>query len=105
MNYRIKQITVKSYNDNGVQYAFMSHEYAMEHGFSLNDYSVVFTDSIRFSNSIEETLEKIFRNLNTVNLPRDFYGHTLSVSDIIEVTIDGKKFNYYIDFVGFKLVE
>ena len=42
-------------------------------------------------------LEELFKIFN-IKIPEDFKGHSLSVSDIVE--IDGK--NYYCDFVGWE---
>ena len=49
------------------------------------------------------TLEEIFERFN-LNIPSDFKGHSLSVSDVIHVdTADSKK-TYFVDSFGFKEV-
>ena len=49
------------------------------------------------------TLEDIFSRFN-INLPEDFTGHSLAVSDIIVVHDTGDTAAYYVDDVGFKRV-
>lgn len=49
-------------------------------------------------------LEKIFESFN-LDRPADFQGHSLSVSDIIALlTPSGVKF-YFVDSIGFKLLD
>lgn len=46
------------------------------------------------------TLEGIFTQFNT-NQPADFSGHSLSVSDVIVISMDDKDTAYYCDSLGF----
>ncbi len=46
------------------------------------------------------TLEGIFTQFNT-NHPEDFRGHSLSVSDVIVISVDDKDTAYYCDSFGF----
>lgn len=46
------------------------------------------------------TLEGIFTQFNT-NHPEDFRGHSLSVSDVIVISVDDKDMAYYCDSFGF----
>lgn len=46
------------------------------------------------------TLEDIFTQFNT-NHPEDFRGHSLSVSDVIVISVDDKDMAYYCDSFGF----
>ena len=46
------------------------------------------------------TLEGIFTQFNT-NQPADFTGHSLSVSDVIVISVDDKDMAYYCDSFGF----
>lgn len=50
-----------------------------------------------------ETLEDIYTRFN-VDRPKDFYGHSLSVGDIIGIVRDGKPAAYYVDSAGFEEV-
>jgi antirestriction protein ArdC len=47
------------------------------------------------------TLEKIYADFN-IDRPKDFTGHSLSVSDVVVVNRDGKESAFYVDSVGFK---
>lgn len=49
----------------------------------------------------EWTLERIFKTLNTNKRPSDFKGHSLSVSDIVE--LDGVR--WFCDICGWKRLE
>ena len=93
MKYTILQL--KNIRDS--RYAFMSYDYAKEHGLSLDDYDVVYEDEIETGRYIENTLENIFTKFN-INRPEDFKGHSMSVSDIV---ILGGEY-WYTDSFGFK---
>jgi len=47
-----------------------------------------------------ETLEGIYRRFNA-ELPKDFTGHSLSVSDVVVIQRDGETTSHYIDRFGF----
>ena len=47
-----------------------------------------------------ETLETIYRDLN-VDIPEDFRGHALSVSDVVVLREHGKDTAHYCDSIGF----
>ena len=67
---------------------------------NLNNYTSIYTDEIPYDNSVNEFLEYLFERFN-INRPEDFKGHSLSVSDIVNV--DG---NYYFcDSIGWKLIK
>ena len=52
----------------------------------------------------DTTLESIFTEFNT-NRPYDFYGHSLSVSDIVVLSDKGKNSAYYCDKTGWEKVD
>lgn len=85
---------------NKVDYMFMNYDYALAHGLHLDDYEVVYEDDIVPGRYIEDTLEKLFFNFNTMK-PKDFTGWSMSVSDIVEI---GGEF-YYTDMIGFKVID
>jgi hypothetical protein len=60
-------------------------------------YNVVYSGEVEAGDSVEDTLEGLYMTFN-VNHPSDFRGHSLSMSDVIE--LDGKF--YYCDSFGFK---
>lgn len=47
------------------------------------------------------TLEDIYEEFN-LNHPKDFTGHSLSVSDVVVLHQDGKDSTYYVDRIGFE---
>jgi hypothetical protein len=49
------------------------------------------------------TLEGLYERFN-INHPKDFKGHSMSVSDIVVLTFDGKEAAYYVDDMGFTSV-
>lgn len=78
-------------------YGFEDYDWAIEHGFNLDDYEKVYEGTEDGWNFEMELLEYLFVKFNA-NRPSDFKGHSLSVSDI--VVLDGKKF--YTESVGFR---
>lgn len=84
------------------KYAFRDYEEAVSYGeFNLNDYECVYiyiqpSTSANMQKSVEDLLEEVFFKFN-VDRPNNFTGHSLSVSDIVDV--DGVK--YYVDPYGF----
>ncbi len=80
---------------------FESMEQLKKDGIQLNqdDYVQVYEDRIAEFKGVD-TLEDIYKRFNT-NLPADFSGHSLSVSDVIVISVDGKESAYYCDSIGF----
>jgi len=78
------------------KYGFMSYSFAKRKGFTLNDYALVY----ECNRSDEDSkLDSLFFEFNQ-RRPKDFTGHSLSVSDIVE--IDDSK--YYCDDCGWAVV-
>lgn len=86
----------KIYQTNNRRYVFFDYEWANTHGFSLNDYKMVYEGEIDRELTIMGTLEKIFIALNAFR-PDDYQARSLSVSDIVEIGGD----KYYVDSLGF----
>lgn len=88
--------------DTRNNYKFMNWEYA-ESRFNPNDYSFQIMFDVESDVDDNTLLEHIFRlgNDGTLRQKFSFVGHSLSVSDIIE--IDGVC--YYIDSFGFKKLD
>lgn len=100
MIYKILQIK----NRRECNYTWMSWEIA-EKDFNINDYEVIYKGNIEKEDlnqvvQIEDYLEHLFYVFNMQH-PVDFKGHSLSVSDIIELDND----LYYVDSFGFKKIE
>lgn len=72
-----------------------------EYPFNPEDYTCVYsTDSTKLSITVENILNSIFDIFN-VSHPKDFFGHSLSVSDI--VLLDGERTGcFYCDTFGWK---
>lgn len=64
-----------------------------------DDYSLVYEGEVgEFRGNA--TLEALFAQFNTAH-PADFTGHSLSVSDVIVISVDGKDTAYFCDSFGF----
>ena len=88
MNYKIYQV-----DPHDCDYAFEWWSWAQDR-FNFNDYELKYEGEIEVED-VNKTLEDLFTIFN-INRPQDFKGHSLSVSDIVE--LDGKY--YYCDNVG-----
>lgn len=95
MQYSIFQI--KDIED--CSYSFMPWSFAEKHDFKFTDYSFIYNGVIN-SNDPDYILEKLFISFN-VNRPEDFKGHSLSMSDLVELADeDGSISYYYCDSFG-----
>lgn len=67
------------------------------------NYAPAYTADISDARSmtIPAMLEDIFYRFN-MERPEDFYGHSLSVSDIVALKVDGTVSVYYVDRFGFQ---
>ncbi len=94
-------ISILQIKDKHADYIFMGSDFALDHGFSILHYSMVYTykktDNIWLDD--EDTLNEVFSIFN-INQPDDYHGRSVSVSDII--MIDNKM--YYVDDIGFKSI-
>lgn len=79
----------------------MRYTFAKEKGFNETDYEIVYEGKIKTNDiapfDLRLALEDLFYTFN-MDRPKDFKGHSMSVSDIVE--LNGKK--YYCDSFGFK---
>ena len=84
---------------HGVRFEDM--EQLKKDGVQLNkdDYELVYEGIVgEFRGNA--TLEALYTQFNT-DLPEDFTGHSLSVSDVIVISVDGKDTAYFCDSFGF----
>ena len=100
MKYKIKQIR----DIKNCDYAFKHYDWCKDQ-INLNDYEVVYEGELDYeayaaSVSRPDVLDHLFYIFN-MERPEDFKGHSLSVSDIVE--IDGV--NYYCDAMGWVKLE
>lgn len=95
--YEIKQID----SVHGGGYAFSGFDFAKAHGLRVDDYRTVYEGEVQTisSETDDALLKRIFR-MFCDDLPDDFNGWPISVSDLI--VLDGRA--YYCDLHGFKAV-
>jgi hypothetical protein len=79
-------------------YRFEGLDYLKERGWEVNrnNYVLVYTDTLTQS----DTLDSIFQQFN-IDCPKDFPGHSLSVSDVIVLQKGGEITSHYVDRFGF----
>jgi len=94
MEYKIYQL-----KDNEEARKYMFRRYNENDVPRIYLYDVVYSGDVEAGDSVEDTLEGLYMTFN-VNHPSDFKGHSLSVSDVIE--LDDK--HYYCDSFGFKRI-
>lgn len=84
---------------HGVRFEDM--EQLKKDGVQLNhdDYELVYEGEVGEFRG-KATLEALYTQFNT-NHPEDFRGHSLSVSDVIVISVDGKDTAYFCDSFGF----
>lgn len=67
-------------------------------------YDTVYVAPLKPFQNVFEMLEQLFARFN-LDRPEDFYGHSLSVSDVVGIHKDGIISFYYVDRVGFKKLD
>ena len=82
-------------------YAFLDFEDAKKNGFDLQDYEVLYEGEVILENNEthNDVLEMLFCDFNC-GVHKDFQGHSLSVSDIVQLTEDKDSKFYYCDPLG-----
>ncbi len=86
-------------NSEAREYLFMDMDFVERHGHAIQkeDYELVYSDLLQE----EDTLDSLYEKFN-INRPDDFYGHSLSVSDVVVLNKDGEVKAYYVDSISFK---
>ncbi len=64
------------------------------------DYNLVYMGT-SMENNKEKLLNQLYETFN-INHPADFYGHSLSVSDVIATNLGGEISYHFVDSVGFQ---
>jgi hypothetical protein len=85
------------------EFRFMGTEFLRQKGIPISrkNYQLVYQGQLEKEATVKETLESLFTTFN-VNLPHDFRGRSMSVSDVVVVKEDDKKTRaYYVDPFGF----
>lgn len=95
----MSKVKVYQIRKQGVPYRFSDYDRALNNGFNFDkDYTLVWDTELNSDSysDIHDFLEDIFVQLNMTH-PDGFTGHSLSVSDIVEV--DGVR--WYVNGIGF----
>lgn len=94
----MSKVKVYQIRKQGVPYRFSDYDRALNSGFNFDDYTQVWDTEINSDSyfDIHDFLEDLFVQLNMTH-PDGFTGHSLSVSDIVE--IDGVR--WYVNGIGF----
>lgn len=90
------------HDDKGRGLLFESYDSLMKHGFGVDrdNYDVVYEGELEDG----MTLNSLYEIFN-IDHPEDFKGHSLSVSDVIVLIQSGEAVAYYVDSIGFKVLE
>lgn len=82
---------------------FMSYSYLQRKGMEpeIDHYEVVYANALPAHHNQTELLEGIYQKFN-IDHPSDFTGHSLSVSDIVALRVNGVVSSHYVDSFGFK---
>ena len=82
---------------------FMSYSYLQRKGMEpeIDHYEVVYASALPAHHNQAELLEGLYQKFN-INHPSDFTGHSLSVSDIVALRVNGVVSSHYVDSFGFK---
>ena len=91
MEYKILQL-----KDTEEAHKYMFLRYREDRVPSKDLYEVVYSGEVKNDGTIMSILERLFQKFN-VNHPAYFNGHSMSVSDVVELTGD----YYYCDSIGF----
>ena len=70
------------------------------------DYKILYAEEFNttINNDINEILEGIFTRFNC-DIPTDYFGTSLSVSDVVVIKLNNEVAAYYVDTFGFKKLE
>ena len=98
--YAIYQLTEKS---GTVPLLFMGMDWLEQKGIPVekSNYTALYTGELPKSGTSMGILEQIYVEFN-LHRPADFTGHSLSVSDIVALKLDGVVSYHYCDSIGFK---
>lgn len=106
LNYKIYQIK----DIENTDYAFRGYD---PKKFKFADYECMYEGEyidhpIDYETGEQRTatdiLEELFVQFN-VSRPNDFKGHSMSMSDVVELEKDGRRLFFYCDTFGFKLLD
>lgn len=70
----------------------------------IEDYAAIYIKPIDHDDDVHITLEKIYQEFNLYH-PKDFAGHSLSVSDVVLLKREGQIDAYMVDSIGFQKLD
>ena len=73
----------------------------MKHSPNIDHYEVVYTGQLPKFNDVSVMLEDLYTMFN-IDHPQDFYGYSMSVSDIVVLKASDVVSSHYVDSIGFK---
>lgn len=87
------------------EYRFSDLAYLSECGLTVQrkNYEVTYDGIISRQGSHMDILERLYMIFN-VNRPKDFHGHSMSVSDVVILKDTAGSVAYYCDSVGFEKI-
>lgn len=82
---------------------FMNSEYLDQKGLVIerDNYAAVYAGDLKYSGDTQDKLNGLYQTFN-IGRPKDFRGHSLSVSDIVALRENGVVSCHYVDSWGFK---
>ena len=101
-SYRIYQL--KDDIPDGSIPRFMGMDYLKEKNISVDQgmYQMVYSGELEgYRGDTPGMLERLYEKFN-IDHPEDFRGHSMSVSDVVVVSREGKEQAFYVDSVGFQ---
>lgn len=69
-----------------------------------DNYNLVYTSELQNVSSVNHALNALYQDFNC-DRPSDFTGHSMSVSDIVAIKLNGVVSCHYVDSFGFKEVD
>lgn len=106
MNKKVCIYQLKDNSEND-KIMFMSFSFVENKGIELKKemYDLIYEYKMEKEiSNINMFLERVYKKFN-LECPKDYNGHSLSVSDIIVIKDDVEEKAYYVDSFGFKEVE
>ena len=88
--------------DETEEYRFMPYRYLQTKDEQpvIDHYEVVYSGPMEHTAGVMEKLEELFIRFNTDH-PKDYHGHSMSISDIVALKTGNEVSCYYVDSGGF----
>ena len=94
----IKIFQIKETTEN-IPFLYCNFDFCLRYGFKIRreSYRCVYEGPLKDGSSLED----IYYRFN-IELPASFKGHSLSVSDVVEINENEVSRFYFVDSIGFK---